>query len=93
VRVSMVLFPVAADRINILAVNTDHQQDCWRQRYMTHSQVIARLKQTGMVTASEAEELETDLNSVRGFTVVKGDIEREDLEDAGFAPIVHEETN
>lgn len=92
-RVSMVLFPVADDCINILAVNTEHQQDCWMLRSMTHGQVVASLERTGMVSASEAEELKTDLHSVRGFTVVKGVIERADLEDAGFAPIVDENIN
>lgn len=92
-RVSMVLFPVAADCISILAVNIDHQQDCWQGRFSTVGQVIAGLEQTGMVTTSEAIELETELNFVRGCPILKGVVEREDLEDAGFSPIVHEKTN
>lgn len=92
-RVTMVLFPIAADCISILAVNIDHQQDCWQRRYSTVGQVITSLEQTGMVTASEADELEPELNFVRGCPIFKGVVEREDLEDAGFSPLVHEKTN
>ena len=91
--VTMVLFPIADDCISVLAVNTDHQQDCWKRHYTTVNQVIAGLEQTRMVTVSEADELESDLNFVRGCPIIKGVVEREDLEDAGFSPIVHEKTN
>lgn len=92
-KVTMILFPVAYNRINVLAVNIDHQQDLWKRHYRTRGEVIAGLEQTGMVTASEADELETNLNFVRGCPIFKGFVEREDLEDAGFSPIAPEKTN
>jgi hypothetical protein len=93
VNVSMVLFPIADDCISILAVNTDHQQDCWERRYATASQVSTGLEQIGMIKASEAGELESDLMFLRGCPIIKGVVEREDLEDAGFSPIVHKKAN
>ena len=92
-KITMVVFPAAADCISILAMNIDHQQDCWERRYSTLGEVITGLEQTGMVTASEAIELETELNFVRGCPIFKGVVEREDLEDAGFSPLVPEKTN
>lgn len=91
--VTMVLFPIADDCISILAVNTDHQQDCWKRHYTTAGHVVASLEQTGMIAASEADKLESDLNFLRGCPIIKGVVEREDLEDAGFSPVVHEKTN
>lgn len=92
-KITMILFPVAFDRISVLAVNINHQQDLWKRHYRTRSEVIAGLEQTGMVTASEADELQTKLNFRRGCPIFKGFVEREDLEDAGFSRVVHEQTN
>lgn len=40
---------------------------------------------------NEVEELEIDLQSVRGFTNVKGAVGREGLEDAGSSSVDHGE--
>lgn len=64
-----------------------------QRSYTTVSQDIAGLEQTGIIAASEAGEHESDLNFLRGCPIIKGVVEREDLEDAGFSPIVHKKTN
>ena len=88
--VTMVVFPMAVDRISVLALNTDDQRDCWTRDYTTLQQVIASLERTGIVTASEANQLQSQLSFLRGCPIIRGVVEREDLKDAGFSPVVRE---
>jgi hypothetical protein len=93
VKVTMALFRTDVDCISVLAFGTDGQKGVWKRHYSSVGEVIAGLRKTGVVTALEATELQTEMNSQDGFPFFKGSLEREELESAGFSPVVDSKPN
>ncbi len=92
-KVTMALFPIEVNCISVLAFDIDGQHDCWKRHYSSLGEVANGLQKVGIMTAIEASELQTEFDFADGFPFFRGDTEREDLEDAGFSPVVYSEMN